>query len=86
MKNVPSQSGETQSVVSTRPCRTCGENKPAAAFYDGCSECKTCKRDRSKRNRAMQARKVAAFERFVDVLFALADRHADPSDAKETAA
>lgn len=86
MKNVPSQSGETPTVAQPRPCPTCRQDRPATAFYDGCSECKTCKRDRSKRNRAMQARKVAAFERFVDVLFALADRHADPSDAKETAA
>lgn len=85
MKNVPSQSGETPTAAPMQPCRTCGHNKPATAFYDRCSECRTCKRDRSKRNRAMQARKIAAFERFVDVLFALAERHADTSNAKEVA-
>jgi hypothetical protein len=85
MKNVPSQSGEPPTAAPQRPCRTCRQPKPATAFYDGCSECKSCKRDRSKRNRAMQARKIAAFERFVDVLFALADTHAAPSDVKEVA-
>lgn len=85
MKNVPSQSGEPPTAAPQRPCRTCRQPKPTTAFYDGCSECKSCKRDRSKRNRAMQARKIAAFERFVDVLFALADSHTDSSDVKEVA-
>lgn len=85
MKNVPSQSGETPTADTTQPCRTCGQHKPATAFYDGCTECKTCKRSRSKRNRAMQARKIAAFERFVDVLFVLADRHGDSPQSQEVA-
>lgn len=63
-----------------RPCPTCGRPWSAAAFYDGCAECKVCKRGRSKRNRMVQARKLAAFERFVDVLINIADRVDDPSD------
>lgn len=85
MKNVPPQSGETPTAAPLRPCRTCGQDRPATAFYDGCSECKTCKRERSKRNRALQARKLAAFERFVDVLVVLADEHMNPSSAREVA-
>lgn len=83
MKNVPSQSGETPAAL--RPCRTCKQDQPATAFYDGCSECKACKRSRSKQNRALQARKIAAFERFVDVLFTLADRHGDAAESREVA-
>ena len=83
MKNVPSQSGETP-AAQPRPCRSCKKDQPATAFYDGCSECKTCKRNRSKRNRALQARKIAAFERFVDVLVVLAD-HAADADAQGAA-
>lgn len=57
-----------------RPCPTCSRPWTAEAFYDNCAECKACKRDRSKRNRALQARKIAAFERFVDVLVDLASQ------------
>lgn len=81
MENVQSQPGETPTAESMQSCRTCRHPWPAEAFYDGCSECKGCKRARSKRNRALQARKLAAFERFVDVLVTLADR-TESSDAK----
>jgi hypothetical protein len=63
-----------------RPCRTCDRPWASEEFYEGCSECKACKRDRSRRNRAAQARKIAAFERFVDVLIVLADRAGEPTD------
>lgn len=59
-------------------CTTCKQPKPASDFYAGVRECKACKRDRSRRHRAEQARKLAAFERFVDVLVVLADRTLDP--------
>jgi hypothetical protein len=62
-----------------RQCPTCRRRKATGEFYANCSECKQCKRGRSQRNRALQARKIAAFERFVDVLFVLADRSAEPS-------
>lgn len=84
MKNVPSQSG-AQPAASSQVCRTCRQGQPTAAFYDGCSECKTCKRARSKQNRALQARKIAAFERFVDALFLMAERHGDSADSREVA-
>ena len=61
-----------------RRCPTCGHLLPQDAFYVNCRECKGCKRLRSQRNRAVQARKIAAFERFVDVLINLADRTAEP--------
>ena len=61
-----------------RRCPTCGQGKAVGEFYENCTECKDCKRGRSQRNRALQARKIAAFERFVDVLFVLADQAGDP--------
>ena len=61
-----------------RRCPTCGQGKGPGEFYENCSECKDCKRGRSQRNRALQARKIAAFERFVDVLSLLADRTGTP--------
>jgi predicted nucleic acid-binding Zn ribbon protein len=57
-----------------RRCPTCGLPLPEDAFYANCGECKDCKRQRSQRNRAEQARKIAAFERFVDVLVDLASK------------
>ena len=57
-----------------KPCTTCGRPWDAEAFYANCGECKDCKRSRSQRNRAVQARKIAAFERFVDVLVDLASK------------
>jgi hypothetical protein len=61
-----------------RRCPTCRARKPAGEFYVGCSECKSCKRGRSRANRAAQARKIAAFERFVDALIILADKTGEP--------
>lgn len=55
-------------------CPACGRPWSADAFYASCGECKDCKRKRSQRNRAEQARKIAAFERFVDVLADLVTR------------
>lgn len=67
------------------PCHTCSRPWAEAAFYNGCSECKACKRDRSKRNRMLQARKIAAFERFVDVLVVLTTRADAPIDLPDRA-
>lgn len=66
-----------------RACPTCDRPWSADAFYANCSECKDCKRSRSRQNRAMQARKIAAFERFVDVLATLNDRTGAPSAARK---
>ena len=60
-----------------RPCPTCKRPWDANLFYVNCAECKDCKRKRSRNNRAVQARKIAAFERFVDALVNLADRTAE---------
>lgn len=59
-------------------CVTCRASKPDSEFYTGAAECKTCKRDRSRRNRAEQARKIAAFERLVDALIIFADKTGEP--------
>lgn len=68
-------------------CTSCGQFKAAADFYSGVRECKSCKRDRSRRNRADQARKIAAFERFVDILVVLADKTLEaPQDRKSAPA
>jgi hypothetical protein len=77
-----------------RRCPTCGHLKRSDEFYPKCGECKTCKKGRSRHNRTLQARKIAAFERFVDVLINLADataglpaeRKADPREAASEAA
>lgn len=69
---------------SKRRCPTCGHLLPQDAFYMNCGECKDCKRLRSQRNRAVQARKIAAFERFVDALVTLADRTTEPSAEPRT--
>jgi hypothetical protein len=61
-----------------RPCATCSRPWDADVFYANCGECKDCKRKRSRNNRAVQARKLAAFERFVDALVHLADRPTEP--------
>jgi hypothetical protein len=63
---------------SGRKCSTCGHGEPTVEFYASGNECKDCKKDRSRRNRADQARKIAALERLIDVLFVLADRTSDP--------
>jgi hypothetical protein len=67
-----------------RPCSTCGRPWGADAFYANCGECKDCKRKRSRDNRAVQARKIAAFERFVDALANLADRTTEPPAERRT--
>lgn len=59
---------------SDRRCTTCDKQKPDSEFYSGGRECKACKRERSRRNRAVQARKLAAFERFADALATLASK------------
>lgn len=61
-----------------RPCATCGRPWDADAFYPNCGECKDCKRKRSRNNRAVQARKIVAFERFVDALVNLAGKTTEP--------
>lgn len=54
-----------------QPCTTCDRPWAEDEFYEGCSECKVCKRQRSKDHRLLQARKIAAVERLVDVLVTL---------------
>ena len=70
---------------SQQRCPTCRRTLPAGEFYANCAECKGCKKDRSRNHRALQARKVAAFERFVDVLAELAGRSAEPSAERSRA-
>ena len=57
-----------------KPCPTCKRPWDAEAFYANCAECKECKRQRSKDNRTVQARKIAVAERLIDVLADLASR------------
>jgi hypothetical protein len=72
--NVLSREGDVSEPGGDRRCTTCDKQKPDSEFYSGGRECKVCKRDRSRRNRAVQARKLAAFERFVDALASLASK------------
>lgn len=66
--------------MAERRCPTCGRSEPAVEFYASGGECKGCKRTRSRNNRAVQARKIAAFERFVDALIVLADKSGEPAE------
>jgi hypothetical protein len=68
---------------SQQSCPSCRRRLPAEAFYANCAECKTCKRKRSQNNRALQARKIAAFERFVEALIVLADKTGEPDRRRE---
>lgn len=70
--------------MAERLCPTCGTSKALGAFYRNCSECKECKRERSRRTRLLQARKLAAFERFVSVLFDLSTRTSDSEARRST--
>jgi hypothetical protein len=72
--NVLPREGDVTEPGGGRRCTTCGKQKPDGEFYSGVRECKVCKRDRSRRNRAVQARKLAAFERFIDALVILASK------------
>jgi hypothetical protein len=72
--NVLSWEADVTDPGGGRRCTNCGERKPDSEFYSGVRECKVCRRDRSRRNRAVQARKLAAFKRFVDALVTLAGK------------
>jgi hypothetical protein len=69
--------GVTEAAQEGRHCPTCERLLAAEAFYVNCGECKECKRRRSRNNRAVQARKIAAFERFLDVFVDLIGRTAE---------
>jgi len=72
--NVPSEEAGVAGLGRPRRCQTCRQTKPAAEFYAGCAECKPCKRDRSKRNRDVQAHKLEVVERLIEVLAGIAAR------------
>jgi len=59
-----------------QPCSNpkCGRPWSEEAFYANCTECKNCKRQRSRDDRAAKARQVAVAERLVEALFDLARR------------
>jgi hypothetical protein len=80
--NVLSREGDVTESGGSRRCSTCDKQKPDSEFYSGGRECKACKRDRSRRNRAEQARKLAAFERFVDALATLASKANEAPDGR----
>jgi hypothetical protein len=75
---------DLEGLEGKRRCPTCDHLLAATAFYANCAECKGCKRQRSQRNRALQARKIAAFERFADALVDLAARAIEPSAQRRT--
>lgn len=61
-------------TLTRPPCPTCGCTWSAEGFYVGCAECKSCKRNRSRRNRVLSARKIALAERVIDALVSLAEQ------------
>ncbi len=73
-----------QTTPINAPCPTCERAWSADDFYAGCTECKTCKRSRSRHNRAVNARKLALAERMVDALVALAEQGWQPDCTRRT--
>lgn len=61
-----------------RPCPTCQRPWSAEDFYGSATECRPCKRERSRQNRLVAARKIALAERFVDVLVNMAATNRGP--------
>lgn len=55
-------------------CRTCDVDRPADDFYAGSTECASCKRERSRQNRLLAARKLAFADRVLDLLAELVSR------------
>lgn len=76
------RSAAPQDSNPRRDCPTCHRPWSADAFYANCAECKACKRERSRRNRAVQARKIAAFERLVEGLVAISGVDGTGGDAE----
>jgi hypothetical protein len=63
-------------TASTNSCLTCGFTGEADEFYEASSECRRCKRERSRRNRQVTALKVALADRFIELVAQLADEGA----------
>lgn len=72
VRNVLNQGAAVSVATDQRICPSCEQRKPVDAFYTSSPECRRCKRARSQANRHDRARRLAAFERFVDVLEDLA--------------
>jgi len=53
-------------------CSTCGRTGGPDEFYGGSTECRPCKRNRSRQNRLVIAQKVALAERLLDIVERLA--------------
>lgn len=53
------------------PCRTCERPLPPDEFYAGTTECRDCKKERSRQSRLLAARKIAFAERVIDLLIDL---------------
>jgi hypothetical protein len=66
----------TEATTPTNTCGTCGITGGPNEFYEGSSECRGCKRERSRRNRQTTALKVALADRVIDFVRQLADEGA----------
>lgn len=53
---------------SPPPCVTCSRPWSPEEFYSSSRECRICKRERSRQNRLIAARKIALAERFIDAV------------------
>lgn len=60
----------SDTALADRTCTTCGHSGPPSDFYKSSPECRKCKRNRSRTNRAVIADKVALADR----LLALVER------------
>ena len=58
---------------ATQTCTTCETAGGPDDFYQGTTECKPCKRDRSRQNRELNARKIGLADRFLDLVWQLAN-------------
>jgi hypothetical protein len=59
---------QVEQVDEVRICPTCDRDETEADFYAVGTECRDCKRARSRRNRRETARKLAIAERLIDGL------------------
>lgn len=68
------ETASINNMCADRTCSTCGYSGPADDFYGTSTECRGCKRERSRSNREVIAHKVALADRLLNLVERLADR------------
>jgi len=71
---------------AAKTCPTCGQERSSGEYYANRAECMPCKKERSKQNRLLVARKIAFAERVLDMLADLVNRGWQPELCEHTTA